>query len=290
MYRIVRRQELAPKIVLFEIEAPEVARKRKPGQFVIVRVHEHGERVPLSIADENPEKGTITLIVQEVGRSTARLNAKQAGDTLPTVVGPLGKPTEIHRLGRVACVGGGVGIAPLHPIARAFKHAGNTVISILGGRAEPFLILRDEIARVSDQTILCTDDGSLGLRGVVTAPLRQLLESDEKPDAVIAVGPPIMMKKVSELTREFRVPTTVSLNSLMVDGTGMCGGCRITVGGEIKFVCVDGPEFDGHQVDFDEMLNRLAMYKEMESLAYRHAHADPHSCKLDAREREIAGR
>lgn len=280
MYPILSREELAPKIVKFVVEAPHVARKRKPGQFVIVRTHEHGERIPISVADVDAERGTITLVVQEVGTSSGRINAKQSGDSFLTIAGPLGQATEIKKFGWVVGVGGGVGIPPLHAIAKGMKEAGNRVTSILGGRTAELVLMRKEMAAASDDVLVCTDDGSLGTHGRVTDVLRGLMRHREKPALVVAIGPPIMMKKVSELTREFEVPTVVSLNSLMVDGTGMCGGCRVSVGGEVRFVCVDGPEFDGHEVDFDEMMTRLAMYKEMERKAYERWQ-QRHPCHLD---------
>ncbi|MFH0793244.1 MAG: sulfide/dihydroorotate dehydrogenase-like FAD/NAD-binding protein, partial [bacterium] len=281
MYPILSREELAPKIVRFVVKAPDVARKRMPGQFVIVRTHEHGERIPLSIADADPDAGTITLVVQEVGVSSARINDKQAGEALLNVVGPLGKPTEISKLGRVVCIGGGVGIAPLYPITKALREAGNQVVTILGGRSEVFVLLRKEMEQVSDELILCTDDGSLGRKGFVTHMLAPLLDAPDKPDAVFAIGPAVMMRAVCDLTRKTGVRTVVSLNSLMVDGTGMCGGCRVSVGGQARFVCVDGPEFDGHEVDFAEMLQRMSMYREFERRAYERFLEQRHRCQLE---------
>ncbi len=280
MYEIVERQELAPKVIRFVVRAPQVARSHRAGQFVIVRSHEGGERIPLSVADVDQEAGTITLVIQEVGTSSARLNARQHGESFLNVVGPLGSPTHIEKFGRVVCVGGGVGCAPIHPIAKALREAGNEIITILGGRSAMHVLMREELSRLSDQLIICTEDGSLGQKGIVTEPLLAMLESGDKPDAVLTIGPPRMMKAICDLTRPFGVKTIVSLNSLMVDGTGMCGGCRVAVNGEAKFVCVDGPEFDGHEVDFDNFLQRAAMYREYERLSYEKLMKN-HQCALD---------
>lgn len=282
MYEILQRQEIAPKIVQFVIRAPQVARSHRAGQFVIVRSHEGGERIPLSVADVNRAAGTITLVIQDVGTSSARLNAHQQGESFLNVVGPLGSPTHIEKFGRVVCVGGGVGCAPLHPIAKALRDAGNEIITLLGGRSAQFVIMREELEAVSSQTLVCTEDGSLGQKGIVTDILLPMLQGDEKPDAVITIGPPRMMKAICDMTRPFGVKTIVSLNSLMVDGTGMCGGCRVAVNGEAKFVCVDGPEFDGHQVDFDNFLQRAGMYREFERRSY-----EQHLCKLAEAESNI---
>ena len=281
MYRILQREELAPKIIRFVISAPEVARSHKAGQFVIVRSHEGGERIPLSVADVDPQAGTITLVIQEVGTSSARLNSHQQGESFLNVVGPLGSPTHIVKFGRVVCVGGGVGCAPLHPIVKALKDAGNEIITLLGGRSAQYVIMREELEKISDHLLVCTEDGSLGEKGIVTQLLLPMLESaTEKPDAVITIGPPRMMQAVCEMTRPFGVKTIVSLNSLMVDGTGMCGGCRVVVEGEAKFVCVDGPEFDGHQVDFGNFLQRAGMYREYERQSYEKLQ-QKHQCKLE---------
>lgn len=280
MYEIVQREELAPKIVRFVVQAPQVARSHRAGQFVIVRSHDGGERIPLSVADVDREAGTITLVIQEVGTSSARFNALQQGDAFLNVVGPLGSPTHIEKFGRVVCVGGGVGCAPLHPIAKALREAGNEIVTILGGRSAQFVIMREELEKISSEMLVCTEDGSLGSKGIVTQPLKEMLEGQGKVDAVITIGPPRMMKAVCDLTRPFGVKTIVSLNSLMVDGTGMCGGCRVAVNGEAKFVCVDGPEFDGHEVDFDNFLQRAAMYREFERRSYEKMQSD-HECQLD---------
>ncbi len=259
-----------------EIEAPLIAQERKAGQFVIVQVDlDWGERVPLTIADADPAAGTITLIFQTVGRTTHLLADKQPGETIAALLGPLGQPTHIEKLGTVVCVGGGIGVAPMHPIAQAMKAAGNRVIVIMGARNRELLILEDEMKRIADELIIVTDDGSYGRKALVTQPLKELCERTPKPDCVVAIGPPVMMKFCAETTRPFAVHTLVSLNTIMVDGTGMCGGCRVTVGGKTKFVCVDGPEFDGHQVDFDNMMKRLRAYKTRED-------SDHHQCHLES--------
>ena len=271
MYRVISNQELAPNLHRMVIEAPRVAQSRQPGQFVIVRLDEGSERIPLTIADDDPAQGTITLIIQAVGLSTKAIVSLAPGGHLRDVAGPLGRPTEITRLGRVTCVGGGAGTAVLFPLAKALSRAGNAVTTIIGGRSAKLVILQRDLAEFSDQVLITTEDGSLGEQGFVTRPLRRLLEDPgQRPAAVFAVGPVAMMQAVSNLTRGFGVPTTVSLNPIMVDGTGMCGGCRVTVGGEVKFACVDGPEFDGHRVDYDELRRRQATYQERDS----------HGCRL----------
>lgn len=261
MYKIIVKQQLAPSVLLFEVAAPLIARKAQPGQFVILRTNEDGERIPLTIADFNRETGTITIIFQEVGASTVELGLLNEGDFILDLVGPLGKATHIEKVGTVVCVGGGIGIAPVYPIARGMKEAGNEVISIIGARSEEILIYEEEMAAVSDELIITTDDGSKGRKALVTQPLKELLDSDKTISLVVAIGPVIMMKFVAETTRPYGVPTVVSLNPIMVDGTGMCGGCRVSVGNENKFACVDGPEFDGHKVDFDLLMARQRMYK-----------------------------
>ncbi|MEB2287984.1 MAG: sulfide/dihydroorotate dehydrogenase-like FAD/NAD-binding protein [Anaerolineae bacterium] len=269
MNEILENTVIAESVNRYVIAAPKIAQRRKAGQFVIVRVDEHGERIPLTIADADPARGTITLVVQAVGKSTAQMATLKPGDSLRDVVGPLGAPTHIERRGTAVVIGGGIGIAPAHPIAQALKAAGNTVISILGARTQALLIMEEEMRRVSDEVIVCTDDGTCGLQGFVTHALADLIAQRGKPDFVFAVGPVPMMKYVSLLTKEHGIPTMVSLNPIMVDGTGMCGGCRVTVGSEMKFACVDGPDFDGHLVDFDELIKRQAFYKEQEQLAYQ---------------------
>lgn len=280
MYKILVKQELAPSVKLFEVEAPLIARKAQAGQFVILRIDADGERVPLTIADFNREKGTVTIIFQEVGASTKLLGQLEAGETILDLVGPLGQPTHVENFGTVVCVGGGIGIAPVYPIARAMKEAGNKVISIIGARSEDILIYEEEMASVSDELIIMTDDGSKGRKGLVTAPLKELLDGNSSPDLVVAIGPVIMMKFVAETTRPYGVHTVVSLNPIMVDGTGMCGGCRVAVGNENKFACVDGPEFDAHQVDFDNLMSRQRMYKRQEK---DHSdHCEGGSCKCQS--------
>ncbi|MBO8138013.1 MAG: sulfide/dihydroorotate dehydrogenase-like FAD/NAD-binding protein [Desulfotomaculum sp.] len=266
MYKIIRKEVLAPVIKLFEVEAPKIAAKAKPGQFFILRLYEKGERIPLTIADFNREAGTITTIFQEVGRTTKDMGRMNEGDYLADVVGPLGEPSEIENFGRVVCVGGGVGVAPIYPITRALKEAGNEVISVIGARTKDLLFWRDKMAAVSDRIITCTDDGSYGEKGFVTDAVKRLAE-ECKIDRVWAIGPMPMMRAMAETTRPLGIKTIVSLNPIMVDGTGMCGACRVSVGGETKFACVDGPEFDAHLVDFDLAMCRLAYYKEEEKRA-----------------------
>jgi ferredoxin--NADP+ reductase len=268
MFKVVKREEMSEgNVILNEIEAPKIARKAKPGQFVILKVGEDGERVPLTMAESDAEKGTITVIYMVVGKSTALFKTLQVGDSYQDVIGPLGKPTHIEKLGKIVCVGGGTGIAVLHPITRALKEIGNHVISIVGARSKDLLILEDKMRAASHDLRVCTDDGSYGHHGFVTDVLKDVLDN-EKIDQVVAIGPVPMMKFVSLLTKKYNVPTLVSLNPIMVDGTGMCGGCRVTVGGKTKFACVDGPEFDGHQVDYDELLLRLQAYCEDEKKCY----------------------
>jgi len=274
---------LAANVLKMAIEAPDIARKRKAGQFVMLKIDRDGERIPLTIADADPTAGTVTIVAQVVGMTTARLSKMQAGDALSDFVGPLGKPTHIDKFGHVVGIGGGIGIAPLHPIAQAMKAAGNKVTSIIGARNRSLLIMGKEMERASDRVVVVTDDGSYGTKGFVTDALKTLYESREKIDLVVAIGPPIMMKMVVKLTKELGLPTLVSLNTIMIDGTGMCGGCRVTVGGETKFVCVDGPEFDGHQVDFDEMMRRLKMYDNQEKESISRLQESPHACQIEIR-------
>jgi ferredoxin/flavodoxin---NADP+ reductase len=263
-YEILEKREIAPKVTRYVVRAPAIARARRAGQFVIVRVREGGERIPLTIADADPNAGTITLVVQEVGKTTALMASLSAGSAFSDVVGPLGSPTHVERVGTVICVGGGIGIAPVHPIAQAMRAAGNRVIAILGARTKDLLIMQEDMHRACDEVIVCTDDGSYGRKGLVTDVLAECIAGANRPDLVVAIGPPIMMKFVCRTTAPHGIRTLVSLNSIMVDGTGMCGGCRVTVGGETKFVCVDGPEFDGSKVDFDEMMRRQSFYREQE--------------------------
>jgi len=263
MFEVISKQEIAPSVHRMVVKAPRVAAARKPGQFVIVRVDEDHERIPLTIADADAEAGVITLIVQAVGDGTKDIVATPVGGAIRDVAGPLGHPTEIENFGKVVCVGGGVGTAVLFPLAKALADAGNEVTTIIGGRSEPFVILRRDLAAFSKEVLVTTEDGSLGTKGFVTAVLGEMLSDDaRRPDAVYAVGPVPMMRAICQQTRPAGVKTIVSLNPIMVDGTGMCGGCRVTVGGEIKFACVDGPEFDGHDVDFAELADRQNAYKE----------------------------
>jgi ferredoxin--NADP+ reductase len=271
MFKIVSKDILAPSIKLIKVAAPEVAAKAQPGQFIILRKDEKGERIPLTIADFDRDKGILTLIFQEVGRSTRELGELNEGDCILDLVGPLGKPSEINQYGQVVCVGGGVGVAPVYPITRAMKEAGNQVISIIGARSSEYLILQKEMEQVSDELYIVTDDGSAGSKGFVTARLQEILVQG-KPDLVVAIGPVVMMQAVSELTRPYEVKTVVSLNTIMVDGTGMCGACRVPVGEKTKFACVDGPEFDGHQVDWGTVKMRSRMFREEEKIAMERYH------------------
>lgn len=269
MAKIIEKSNIAEAVYEFIVEAPLVAHKCRPGQFVIIRTDEYSERVPLTIADFDREKGYITLIVQAVGNSTRHLcDTFEVGDDILDVVGPLGQPSEMGNFGTVVVVGGGIGVAPVYPIARAYHELGNKVISIIGARNKDLIIWQDKMEAISDEVVITTDDGSAGHKGFVTDPLKAMLENGEKVDLVLAIGPVIMMKNVAAVTKPFGVKTTASLNTIMVDGTGMCGGCRVNVGGENKFACVDGPEFDAHQVDFANLLMRQQMYKNQESLEY----------------------
>ena len=272
MNKILTKRRLSENVYRMEVEAPLIAKNRKAGQFVIVMVDaERGERIPLTIADADAGRGTITIIFQTVGATTVRLSRLEVGDSLPAVLGPLGRPTHISGPGkRIVCVGGGIGVAPMHPIAQAFKAAGNEVTIVMGARTKELFVMEDEMRAIAgDRLVLVTDDGSSGRKGLVTEPLKELCEAGAV-DEVIAIGPPIMMKFCALTTKPFGVKTTVSLNTVMIDGTGMCGGCRVTVGGETKFVCVDGPEFDGHQVDWEQMLKRMGAFKPQEVRAKDH--------------------
>jgi len=279
MHRIIEARFLAPDVKWFRIEAPSIARKRKAGQFVIVRVHERGERIPLTIADADPAGQWVALIVQGVGKTTRLLNTLQAGDAVCDIVGPLGRPSEIDLYGTAVVIGGGLGAAIAYPTARALKDAGNRVIAILGARSQSLIILEREMRAISDELMLITDDGTSGVRGFVTDALRQLIESGRPLDYVLAIGPIPMMRAVADTTRPRGIRTVVSLNPIMVDGTGMCGGCRVVVGGRSQFACVDGPEFDAHQVDFGLLAARNAMYREAEKTAldrFVSGEGDPH--------------
>lgn len=259
MNKILQKEHFSEKVVKLVVEAPMIAKARKPGHFVIVICDEHGERIPLTIADADTERGTITLVIQAIGVSTQKICAKEPGEYLADVVGPLGQPTHIAQFGTVVCCGGGVGVAPLLPIIKAMKQAGNRVITVLAARTKELIILEEQVRPWSDEVIIMTDDGSYGRQGLVTNGVEEVIQR-EHVDMVVTIGPAIMMKFVSLLTAKYNVPTMASLNTIMVDGTGMCGACRITVGGKTRFVCVDGPEFDAHQVDFDEMMMRLRSY------------------------------
>jgi len=267
MFTIVKKTELSDLVILFEIEAPQIAGKARAGNFFVVKIHEQGERVPLTIADFDRERGTITAVFQKVGKTTTHLGSLKEGDTLSDVIGPLGVASHIERFGKVVCVGGGVGIAPVYPIARALKEAGNTVISIIGARTKDLIFWEDKMRSVSDELIIVTDDGSHGRKAVVTVPLDELIREGKDIELVYAIGPAIMMKFVCATTEKHAVKTIVSLNSIMVDATGMCGACRVEVGGETKFACVDGPEFDGHKVDFSLLMSRQRMYVDEEKIA-----------------------
>lgn len=260
MFKIVTKEDLAPAVCLFEIEAPKIALKRKAGQFVIIKIHEKGERIPLTIADSDPEKGTITLVVQKVGKTTHEMGMLKSGDTFMDVVGPLGEATHIEKQNIAVPIGGGIGIAVAYPIAQALKAAGTKVISIIGARTKDLLFFEDKMRAVSDELHVSTDDGSYGTHGFVTDVLKKVIEEHGKVDSVFAIGPLPMMRAVCATTEPQQISTIVSLNPIMVDGTGMCGACRVTVGNKTKFVCVDGPEFDGHQVDWVELMKRQRMY------------------------------
>ena len=264
MFRIISRETLAAKIHLFKVEAPAVAKKAQPGQFVVVRVDERGERIPLTIAAWDENEGSVSMVFMEVGATTFRLAQLQAGESITDFVGPLGIPSDIEKFGTVVCVAGGVGVAVVTPIAKALKEKGNNIISILGARNKDLLFWKDRLRNASNQLIVTTDDGTYGRKGVVTEPLKELLESGEKVDRVIAIGPTVMMKFCTKTTQPFGVKTIVSLNPIMVDGTGMCGCCRVSVGGATKFACVDGPDFDGHQVDWDLLAARQRIYLDEE--------------------------
>lgn len=269
--KVLRKELLSEGVYRFDVDAPRLAKKTQPGQFIILRVNEEGERIPLTVADFDREKGVITIIFQVVGASTELLAALEEGDEILDFVGPLGQKSEIEPgIGTVVCIGGGIGVAPVYPIARGLKEAGNKVISIIGARSKDILILEKEMRAASDETIVTTDDGSYGVKGFVTTALAQLVERGEKIDLVYAIGPVVMMKSVADATRPLGLKTIVSLNPVMVDGTGMCGGCRVQVGSETKFACVDGPEFDGHLVDFAGLRERQAMFREQEAVERDH--------------------
>jgi len=275
MFRILEKRQLSADVFYMRVEAPDIARNRRAGQFVLVQLDiDYGERIPLTIADADAGAGWIAMVFQTVGATTLKLSLKKAGDELGAVLGPLGNPSVIRKFDApVVCVGGGIGVAPLYPIVQAFKEAGNRVVMIMGARTRDLLIFENEMRRTADEVIVMTDDGTAGTKGLVTEPLKKLCEQEIPPAEVVAIGPPVMMKFACKTTEPYHVPTVVSLNTIMVDGTGMCGGCRVSIGGETKFVCVDGPEFDGHKVDFDNMMMRMKAYKPREAEEF-------HKCKL----------
>lgn len=268
MSKILEKEFFSKNVVKIVLDAPEIARSRKPGHFVIIKIGEKGERVPLTIASADAEKGTVTLVVQKVGVTSDKLSRLEVGDEVTDVVGPLGKATHIEKVGTVLCAGGGVGVAPMLPIVEGLKKAGNRVITIIAARTKDLIILEDQVREYSDEVIVMTDDGSYGKKGLVTAGMEEVINR-EKVNMSVVIGPAIMMKFAALTTKKYNIKTEASLNTIMVDGTGMCGACRVSVGGKTKFVCVDGPEFDAHQVDFDEMLSRLSAYQNQESAAYQ---------------------
>lgn len=271
MFKILRKEEWSPNVYAMDIEAPRVAKKAQAGQFIVLRVNEEGERIPLTIADFDRETGRILIVFQAIGASTMELAALEAGDSILDFVGPLGRPSEIAKLdGTMVVVGGGIGVAPTYPIARAMKEAGNKVIAIMGAKTKDILIMEDEMKAVTDEVLVTTDDGSYGIKGFVTNAVQALVDRGEKIAQITAIGPVIMMKSVADATRDLGIHTVVSLNPIMVDGTGMCGGCRVTVGEETKFACVDGPEFDGHLVDFKGLMSRQRMYRDKEAVEKDH--------------------
>ncbi|MDR1319581.1 MAG: sulfide/dihydroorotate dehydrogenase-like FAD/NAD-binding protein [Treponema sp.] len=275
MNRILSKKQLSADVYEMVVEAPLITRVRKAGQFIILQIDtDWGERIPLTIADADNEKGTLTIVFQTVGATTLKLAAREPGEYVENILGPLGNPTHVEKFGNVVCVGGGIGVAPLYPIVQALKAAGNNVTVIIGARTKELVIFEDRMRGYADELVIVTDDGSYGRKALVTEPLKEYCSGDPKPDMSVAIGPPIMMKFCEKTTAEFGVPIMVSLNTIMIDGTGMCGGCRVTVGGETKFVCVDGPEFDGHKVDFDNMMLRMRAFKDREDEAR-------HQCRLD---------
>jgi ferredoxin--NADP+ reductase len=272
MFKILAKEKLSPEVFRMVLLAPNIARERKAGQFIILQQGgDYSERIPLTIADADSDAGSITIIFQAVGETTHQLATLEPGESIANVLGPLGQPTHIEKYGKVVCVGGGVGVAPMHPIAQAMKKAGNEVKIIMGARNKSLIVMEKEMAAIADELIICTDDGSYGRKSLVTEPLKELCET-WKPDLVVAIGPPIMMKFCTATTRPFNVPTMVSLNTIMIDGTGMCGGCRVSINGKVKFVCVDGPEFDAFAVDWDNLMMRLGTYKPQEQDAHHKCH------------------
>ena len=282
MYKILEKDEICPKICRFRIEAPKLVAKAQAGQFVILRQHDRGERVPMSIGGLDKEKGILTVVIQEVGKTSGSMNAMKTGDSFLDVVGPLGIPSHVEKFGRCICIGGGVGIPPIYPIAQTLKDAGNQVETIIGARTKDLLIYQEELTAASHKLHIATDDGSFGTHGFVTTVLEQLMADGDPIDFVMAIGPVPMMKAVAATTREKKIKTWVSLNPIMVDGTGMCSACRVTVGGKTKFACVDGPDFDAHLVDFDEMTSRLKMYHKQEKVAYDQFLHESKNCACQA--------
>ncbi len=270
MFKVLTKKEMSPGVFFMDIDAPQIAKKARAGQFIVLRVNEKGERIPLTIANYDRDKGTILLVFQVIGASTMALSALNVGDSILDFVGPLGQPSEIKKFGTVVVVGGGIGVAPTFPVARAMKEAGNKVIAIMGARSKDILVMEDEMKAVADEVIVTTDDGSYGIKGFVTHGIQSLVDKGEHIDQITAIGPVIMMKSVADFTRPLNIKTIVSLNPVMVDGTGMCGCCRVKVGGKTKFACVDGPEFDGHQVNFKDLMNRQRTYKAEEAVAKDH--------------------
>ncbi len=286
MFEILSKEILAQSITKFVVRAPYVARKHKAGNFVILRVNDHGERIPLTIVDSDPGEGTITIIAQTIGKTTKLLSLQVKGDFLLDVAGPLGNPTPIHDYGTVVCIGGGVGTAEVYPIAKALKAAGNKLVTIVGARTKDLVILENELREISDEFVVTTDDGSYGMKGLVTNALGNFLKKSGSVQGVYAIGPIIMMKAVSDFTKPLGLKTFVSLNPIMMDGTGMCGACRVSIGGETKFACVDGPEFDGHLVDFEELMTRNRSYMDLEKVSLERFNGEPagHECRTGAKE------
>ena len=283
MYKIIEKRQLSADVFYARVEAPDIAKNRKAGQFVLVQLDtEYAERIPLTIADADPQEGWIALVFQAVGATTIKMSRLHEGDELGAVLGPLGNPTHIEKKGHVVCVGGGIGVAPLHPIVQAHKAAGNRVTVIIGARNKDLIIFEKEMRALADELFLMTDDGSAGTKGLVTEPLKALCEKESKPDEVVAIGPPIMMKFCTLTVKPYNVPITVSLNTIMIDGTGMCGGCRVAIGNETKFVCVDGPEFDGSLVDWDNMMLRMKAFKKREA-------EQTHKCKMEEAAEALRG-
>ncbi|HBC88441.1 MAG TPA: sulfide/dihydroorotate dehydrogenase-like FAD/NAD-binding protein [Lentisphaeria bacterium] len=280
MNKILSRRQLSENVYMMQVEAPLISSERRPGQFIILSLSDdYAERIPLTIADADPAKGSITIIFQAVGKTTKDLSRLNVGDSIANLVGPLGNPTHIEKFGTVVCVGGGIGVAPMHPIAQGMKKAGNKLIVIIGARSKDLVILEDEMRAIADELIICTDDGSYGRKALVTEPLKELCERNPKPDLAVAIGPPIMMKFCASTTRPYNVHTLVSLNTIMVDGTGMCGGCRVEIAGKPKFACVDGPMFDAHQTNFDQLTKRTAAYRESEKESLERYTKD-HKCRI----------